>query len=108
IQLQSGCLQGLKLVRHAQAPFQVIRPALFAIGLVLTASLLRSSFRPQHAVLLQFFATGAALMVTIWSLRGETPREAVHALPIYRTMEWVRASAHFVAISIAQLVLSTQ
>jgi O-antigen/teichoic acid export membrane protein len=108
IQLQGGCLLGLKRIRQSQAPFQVVRPALFAIGLLSAAKLLGRSFDAADAVVIQVFATGIALSVTAWFLRSAVPTEAFNVTPVYHTMEWVRASSHFVAISIAQLVLSTQ
>lgn len=108
IQLQSGSLLGLKRIRQSQAPFQVVRPALFALGLVATARALGRSFDAADAVAIQFFATAVALSITAWFLRSAVPREALNVPPVYHTMEWVRASSHFVAISIAQLVLSTQ
>lgn len=108
VQLQSSCLLGWQRVRQSQAPFQVIRPALFAIGLITLSRLMGSSFDAADAVAVQFFATGIALCITAWYLRSATPPAALKATPIYHTMEWVRTSAHFVAISISQLVLSTQ
>ncbi|MEP6731614.1 MAG: oligosaccharide flippase family protein [bacterium] len=108
IQLQGGCLLGLKRVRQSQAPFQVVRPALFAIGLLSLAYVLGRSFDAADAIAIQFFATGLALSITAWFLRSAVPRAAMSVAPVYHTMEWVRASSHFVAISIAQLVLSTQ
>jgi len=108
VQLHAACLLGWKRVRQSQAPFQVIRPALFAIGLLTMAKWVGSSFDAADAVAVQFFATGIALCMTAWYLRSATPIEAVKATPVYHTMEWVKTSSHFVAISISQLVLSTQ
>ncbi len=108
VQLHAACLLGWKRVRQSQAPFQVIRPALFAVGLLTMARMLGSSFDAADAVALQFFATGIALFITAWYLRRATPVEALAATPVYHTMEWIKTSAHFVAISISQLVLSTQ
>jgi len=108
VQLHAACLLGWKRVRQSQAPFQVIRPALFAIGLLTTARWLGSSFDAADAVAVQFFATGIALGITAWYLRSATPAEALTATPVYHTKEWIKTSSHFVAISISQLVLSTQ
>jgi O-antigen/teichoic acid export membrane protein len=108
VQLHAACLLGWKRVRQSQAPFQVIRPALFAIGLLTMARWLGSSFDAADAVAVQFFATGIALVITAWYLRRATPVETMIAKPVYHTMEWIKTSSHFVAISISQLVLSTQ
>ncbi len=108
VQLHAACLLGWKRVRQSQAPFQVIRPALFAIGLITMARWLGSSFDAADAVAVQFFATGIALFITAWYLRRATPVETLEAKPVYHTMEWIKTSSHFVAISISQLVLSTQ
>lgn len=108
VQLQAACLLGWKRVRQSQAPFQVIRPALFAIGLLTMAGWLGPRFDAADAVALQFFATGIALIITAWYLRRATPLEVYTVPPAYHTMEWIRTSSHFVAISISQLVLSTQ
>ncbi|MEO8335902.1 MAG: oligosaccharide flippase family protein [bacterium] len=108
VQLQAACLLGWKRVRQSQAPFQVIRPALFAIGLVTMAKVVGPRFDAADAVAVQFFATGIALFVTAWYLRLATPPQVFAIRPIYHTMEWIKTSSHFVAISISQLVLSTQ
>ncbi|MEO5817805.1 MAG: oligosaccharide flippase family protein [Gemmatimonadaceae bacterium] len=108
VQLHAACLLGWKRVRQSQAPFGVIRPALFAIGLLTMAKWLGSSFDAADAVAVQFFATGIALFITAWYLRRAMPDAALKATPVYHTMEWIKTSSHFVAISISQLVLSTQ
>jgi O-antigen/teichoic acid export membrane protein len=108
VQLHAACLLGWKRVRQSQAPFQVIRPALFAIGLLTMARWLGPSFDAADAVAVQFFATGIGLFITAWYLKRATPPEALSAKPVYHTMEWIKTSSHFVAISISQLVLSTQ
>lgn len=108
VQLHAACLLGWKRVRQSQAPFQVIRPALFAIGLLVMAKTLGARFDAADAVAVQFFATGIALFITAWYLRRATPIESLHVTPVYHTMEWIKTSSHFVAISISQLVLSTQ
>ena len=108
VQLHAACLLGWKRVRQSQAPFQVIRPALFAIGLLTTAKWVGPSFDAADAVAVQFFATGIALVMTAWYLRRAMPEEALQTKPVYHTMEWIKTSSHFVAISISQLVLSTQ
>jgi O-antigen/teichoic acid export membrane protein len=108
IQLQGGVLLGWQRVRESQAPFQVLRPALFALGLLLAAKLAGARFDAADAIIAQIFATGLALTVTTWYMRRATPLETQATAPLYRTMEWVRASSHFVAISMAQMVLSTQ
>ena len=86
----------------------MIRPALFAIGLLTMAKWLGPSFDAADAVAVQFFATGIALFITAWYLRRATPDAALNVTPVYHTMEWIKTSSHFVAISISQLVLSTQ
>jgi O-antigen/teichoic acid export membrane protein len=108
VQLQAACLLGWKRVRESQTPFQIVRPALFAIGLLMAARWMGAGFDAADAVVVQFFATGVALSLTAWYLRSARPPESVKVTPVYHTMEWVKASSHFVAISISQLVLSTQ
>ena len=108
VQLEAACLLGWKRIIQSQAPFQIIRPAVFAIGLITMSGWLGNTFDAADAVAVQFFATGIALFITAWFLRGATPFEALKATPVYHTMEWVRTSFQFVAISVSQLVLSTQ
>lgn len=108
VQLQAGVLLGWKRVQHSQAPLQVVRPALFAIGLLIVSRWLGPDFEAGDAVVVQFGATLIALTVTYMYLRRATPPEAARVQPVYHTREWVRTSSHFVAISMAQLVLSTQ
>ena len=108
VQLQGGILLGLKRVTESQAPFQVMRPALFAVAILVTDHALGTRFNAPEAVLLQLIATGAALAATSYALNRERPGDTRRVPPVYHTMEWVRSSAHFVAISVAQLVLSTQ
>lgn len=109
IQLQGGILLGLKRVTQSQAPFQVMRPALFAIMVIVVARMVGTDhFNPPQAVGLQLVATAAALVATTWSLRKEVRGGLFGGDVLYHTGEWVRASVQFVAISIAQLVLSTQ
>ncbi len=108
VQLQAACLLGWKRVRQSQAPFQIIRPAVFAIGLLTLARWVGPGFDAADAVAVQFFATGIALCFTAWYLQRSTPVEATRVTPVYHTMEWIRTSAQFAAISISQLVLSTQ
>ncbi len=109
VQLQGGILLGLKRVTQSQAPFQVLRPALFALMVIIVAQVIGTeNFNPPHAVALQFVATGAALFATTLALRKEMPGRSFTGDVTYHTGEWVRSSVQFVAISIAQLVLSTQ
>jgi O-antigen/teichoic acid export membrane protein len=108
VQLQAACLLGWKRVRQSQAPFQIIRPALFAVGLLTLARWLGTGFDAADAVAVQFFATGIALCITAWYMRQATPPQVFAVPAVYHTMEWIRTSYHFVAISISQLVLSTQ
>jgi O-antigen/teichoic acid export membrane protein len=108
VQLQAAYLLGWKRVRQSQAPFQIIRPALFAVGLLTLARWLGTGFDAADAVAVQFFATGIALCITAWYMRQATPPKVFAVPAVYHTMEWIRTSYHFVAISISQLVLSTQ
>ncbi|MEO7457839.1 MAG: oligosaccharide flippase family protein [Gemmatimonadaceae bacterium] len=108
VQLQAGCLLGWKRIRHSQGPFQIARPAIFAVGLLLVSRMMGANFEAAHAVMVQFVATGIALLATAWYLRQLTPVKAVSIEPVYHTREWIQTSLHFVAISMAQLVLSTQ
>ena len=108
VQLQAACLLGWKRVRQSQVPFQIMRPILFALLLLAMARWLGDGFDAGDAVLAQLLATGVALITTAWYMRRATPVEMRQATPIYHTMEWIRTSGQFVAISISQLVLSTQ
>ncbi len=108
VQLQAACLLGWKRVRQSQVPFQIMRPILFAVLLLAMARWLGAGFDAGDAVLAQLLATGVALITTAWYMRRATPVETRQATPIYHTVEWIRTSGQFVAISISQLVLSTQ
>jgi O-antigen/teichoic acid export membrane protein len=107
-QLHMGLLQGLKRVVHAQLPFQVVRPVLFG-GLVALVVYGRGvKIGAPGALFAQILATGAVLATTAVLLRRDMPTESRLAPPIYRTREWITTSGHFIAISIAQLILSAQ
>ena len=108
IQLESSLLLGLKRLRSSLAPFTVLRPLVFGVGLLACWWLYGSEVDTGDAVLVQTVATGASLGLTVWYLRRVMPKPALRAAPVYHTREWVVASSHFVAIAIAQLVLSTQ
>ena len=108
IQLEGGCLLGFKKIGSSQAPYQIVRPALFALGLIIASNALGKGFNAGDAVLLQLIATGVGLAGTFYYLSRSTPPEVRNAAPVYRTLEWVKTSSHFIAISMAQLVLSTQ
>jgi O-antigen/teichoic acid export membrane protein len=60
------------------------------------------------ALVAQIIATGTVLVITAVLLRRDMPPESLLARPIYRTREWITTSGHFIAISIAQLILSAQ
>ena len=107
-QLQGACLLGWKRVRQSQTPFMVLRPALFALGIVVASRQAGRSFEASDAVVLQFMATGVAFALTWYFLRRAVPVQVNTVAPVYHTAEWIRTAGHFVAISMAQLVLSTQ
>jgi O-antigen/teichoic acid export membrane protein len=107
LQVEAGYLQGLHRVRESQAPFQLLRP------LVLCAALLMvwASSRPLNvpaAVMLQLLATTSALLVTMRLMARCTPQEARIAPPVDDSREWIRTVGPLLAISLSQLVLSTQ
>lgn len=107
LQLQGAVLQGFKAAREAQIPNNLVRPLLVALG-VAVPLLAHRALDARDAILLQAAATGGALWVGARFLRRVVPAAAGGAAPDYRTREWVRTSTGMIAISLGNLVLSTQ
>lgn len=107
-QLHMGLLQGLKRVVHGQVPFQVVRPLMFGALVALVVYAGGMKIGAPGALVAQIIATGTVLAITAVLLRRDMPLESRSARPVYRTREWITTSGHFIAISIAQLILSAQ
>lgn len=108
LQLLSSALQGLQRVLEAQAPFQVLRPILFALGVLFLVAIAGSSVGIPGVLVMQTLATGAALLLSVGLLRRAIPIQAWAAYPAYRTREWLLTAVHFIGISVAQMILSAQ
>jgi O-antigen/teichoic acid export membrane protein len=107
-QLHTGLLQGLKRVIHAQVPFQVVRPVLFGGMVAVVVFAIGKKISAPGAIAAQVIATGASVVITSVLLHRDIPAESRGVHPVYRTREWLTTSAHFIAISVAQLILSAQ
>lgn len=108
LQLLSSALQGLQRVLDAQVPFQVLRPILFALGVLFLVAVAGSSVGIPGVLVIQALATGVALLLSAGLLRRATPIQAWAAFPEYRTREWLLTAVHFIGISVAQMILSAQ
>lgn len=106
LQVKSTSLQGLRRVVASQAPQGVLRPVLFALGLVVLAFGIGTQLTAALAIVINLAATAVVLVVAGWLLHRAVPAPARHAPPAYATREWLGVSGGMLAISAAQLVLS--
>lgn len=104
----ASALQGFRRVPQAQLPSQVLRPFLFAGGVLLTGSALGVGISAGGAVALNAAATAVALGVSLVLLSRAIPARALAAVPAYDSAKWMRAVRGFMLISASQLVLSQQ
>lgn len=107
LQVEAAFLQGFRRVRESQAPFQVLRPLVLCAALLAVWASSRRLNVPA-AVLLQLLATATALLVTLRLMARCTPPEARLEPPVDDSKEWIRTAGPLLAISLSQLVLSTQ
>jgi len=106
LQVKALSLQGLRRVVASQAPLNILRPSLFAIGIVLAALILGVRLTAASALLINLAATAAVLVVSSRFLRRVTVDEISTVAPQYATPEWLRVAWGMFVVSAAQFVLS--
>lgn len=106
-QVRASVMQGLKEVARAQAPSMVVRPIVFALGILAARDLLGSSMSAPVAILLQLGATTVALVLTIRFLQGVLPNPVRTAGQEFDTRYWLKTAAGLLVISGGQVILST-
>jgi O-antigen/teichoic acid export membrane protein len=106
-QLKASAIQGLKLVARAQAPNMVVRPIVFVLGILLVRYAFDQAVTAPIAILLQFAATTAALVLTIRFLQVVLPDAVQRASEAFDTRYWLRTAAGLLVISGGQIILSS-
>jgi O-antigen/teichoic acid export membrane protein len=97
-----NCLQGLKQMREAYLPPQVLRPVLFGVAL---AALGASVLSAASALMINAAAAAVALLASIALLRRAL-RTRLQSPPEYVVREWRGTSLQLLPAAMAQLVLS--
>jgi len=106
-QLKASVLQGLKQVARAQAPSMVVRPIIFALGILTLHYVLRDVVTAPVAILLQLVATTVALVLTMRFLQGVMPTAVRRADEGFDTRYWLKTAAGLLVISGGQIIVST-
>ena len=106
-QLKASAMQGLKQVARAQAPSMVVRPIVFAMGVLTLQYAFGRSVSAPVAILLQLAATTVGLLLTIRFLRGVLPDPVRRAAEAFDTRYWLKTAAGLLVISGGQIILST-
>ena len=106
-QLKASAMQGLKQVARAQAPSMVVRPIVFALGILTLHYLFARPVTAPVAILLQLAATTVALLLTIRFLQGVLPTAVRQASEAFDTRYWIKTAAGLLVISGGQIILST-
>jgi O-antigen/teichoic acid export membrane protein len=106
-QLKASAMQGLKQVARAQVPSMVVRPIVFALGILTLHYGFARGVTAPVAILLQLGATTVALVLTIRFLQGVLPTAVRQASEAFDTRYWIKTAAGLLVISGGQIILST-
>ena len=106
-QLKASAMQGLKQVARAQAPSMVVRPIVFALGILTVHYVFARAVTAPVAILLQLVATTVALVLTIRFLQVVLPTPVRQASEAFDTRYWIKTAAGLLVISGGQIILST-
>lgn len=106
-QLKASAMQGLKQVARAQAPSMVVRPIVFALGILTLRYGFSRGVTAPVAILLQLGATTVALVLTIRFLQAVLPTAVRQASEAFDTRYWIKTAAGLLVISGGQIILST-
>ena len=106
-QLKASAMQGLKQVARAQAPSMVVRPIVFALGILTLHYVFARTMTAPVAILLQLAATTVALVLTIRFLQVVMPTPVRQASEAFDTRYWIKTAAGLLVISGGQIILST-
>jgi O-antigen/teichoic acid export membrane protein len=106
LQVKALSLQGLRRVVASQAPLNIVRPSLFAAGVVLAAFVFDLRLTAASALLINLAATAVVLLVSSAYLHRATAKEISGVEPQYATREWLRVAWGMLVVSAAQFILS--
>jgi O-antigen/teichoic acid export membrane protein len=106
LQVKALSLQGLRRVVASQAPLNIARPFLFATGVILAAFVFGLRMTAAFALLINFAATAAVLVVSSRYLHRATATEISGVAPQYATREWLQVAWGMFVVSAAQFILS--
>ncbi|HEX4468541.1 MAG TPA: oligosaccharide flippase family protein [Gemmatimonadaceae bacterium] len=106
LQVKALALQGLRRVVASQAPLSVMRPSLFAAGVILAAFVFDRRLTAASALILNAAATAAVLIVSSRLLSRATKHETSGVAPQYATREWLHVAWGMFVVSAGQFVLS--
>lgn len=106
-QLKASAIQGLRRVAQAQAPSMIVRPIVFAIGLLTLHYAFARPVTAPAAIVLQLLATSAALVLTMRFLEAVMPAPVRQAPEAFDTRYWLKTAAGLLVISGGQIILTT-
>jgi len=104
--LESSFLRSLKHVVAAQAPCEVLRPILMALGVSVSYSVIRTQLQAPHAMLSQTAATVLTLVLTTAILRRFVADQTVSEPAQHKTREWLSVAFPLLLLGGSHIVLS--
>jgi O-antigen/teichoic acid export membrane protein len=91
--LRGAALQGLHKVVQGQLPERVLRPALFALLLIVGLYLFpKKPLNAAHAMALHALAASVAFIAGAWLLWRASPGPVAKAKPIYNSRLWISST----------------
>jgi O-antigen/teichoic acid export membrane protein len=106
LQVKALALQGLRRVVASQGPLSIMRPSLFATGVILAAFVFNRHMTAASALVINLAATAAVLIVSSRLLNRATRTQTSDIAPQYATREWFHVAWGMFVVSAAQFVLS--
>lgn len=107
MQVQASMLQGLRRIGAAQAPPNLIRPAIVVLALG-SMLLLGANISPAIVGGLNLAATLAVIVTQHHVIRRAIPKADVTAPDTTDVRDWLRTAVGLLAVSLSQFVLSGQ
>lgn len=99
MRLRQSALEARKMAGYGNFPELVVMPGLLVIAIIAGYLFWESDFTAYHALVLQWGASGFALITGQWQLRRYLTRELAEIQPEYKTREWIYEALPLVLIS---------